>query len=304
MAALCAPASCLLAARHSRASAGRQLRAPKPRAEVCRSCTRTSASLKALLFDCDGVILESEELHRRAYNAVFEHYAVTVGGAQTVWTEAYYDMLSNTVGGGKPKMRWHFSKVGWPESSSVLPGPCSSDADKELLIDTLQAWKTEHYEALIKSGQVEARPGVLRLMDEARAAGLAVAVCSAATKSAAVTTVSSLLGKQRWEALDCFLAGNDVAKLKPDPLIYNTAAQKLGLLPSECLVVEDSTVGLRAATAAGMACLITYTRTGASEPFAEALCVVSELDKGGVTLKSLQAAISKGERTDDRMVSL
>lgn len=78
----------------------------------------------------------------------------------------------------------------------------------------LQDWKTDHYKELIESGQVEPRPGVLRLMDEARAAGLKVAVCSAATKSAAVATVSSLLGKKRWDALDCFLAGNDVAKLK------------------------------------------------------------------------------------------
>jgi HAD superfamily hydrolase (TIGR01509 family) len=75
-------------------------------------------------------------------------------------------------------------------------------------------------------------------MDEARAAGLKVAVCSAATKSAAVTTVSSLLGKQRWDQLDCFLAGNDVAKLKPDPLIYLTACERLGLNPAECIVIE------------------------------------------------------------------
>ncbi len=118
------------------------------------------------------------------------------------------------VGGGKPKMRWHFNKVGWPESSAVLTGACTTDADKDKLIDTLQDWKTDHYKDLITSGQVETRPGVLRLMDEARAAGLKVAVCSAATKSAAVTTVSSLLGEARWKALDCFLAGNDVAKLK------------------------------------------------------------------------------------------
>ena len=110
--------------------------------------------------------------------------------------------------------RRHFGKVGWPSSSSVLNGPCVSDEQKDTLIDTLQDWKTNHYEELIKSGQVETRPGVLRLMDEARAAGLKVAVCSAATKSAAVTTVSSLLGEKRWNALDCFLAGNDVAKLK------------------------------------------------------------------------------------------
>lgn len=291
------------------------------------------AELKALLWDCDGVILESEGLHRRAYNAVFQHYKVTVNGEVVNWSEEYYDVLSNTVGGGKPKMRWHFGKTGWPSSSNV-PGACLSDAvrfhcwthvtrvtltqERDLLIDTLQDWKTNHYEELIKSGQVAPRPGVLRLMDEARCvrspcstsllfltisilstAGLKVAVCSAATKSAAVVTVSSLLGKTRWEALDGFLAGNDVAKLKPDPLIYITACERLGVQPSECIVIEDSTVGLKASTAAGMRCVITYTSSGKEEPFGEAALVVSDLDAGRVDVARLRAAHAAG-RYDDR----
>jgi len=198
-------------------------------------------------------------------------------------------------------MRWHFNKVGWPATSKVVAaGACGNEAEQTVLIDTLQDWKTNHYEELIKSGAVAPRPGVLRVMDEARAAGLMVAVCSAATKSAAVTTVSSLLGPQRWDRLDCFLAGNDVAKLKPDPLIYLTACEKLKLTPAECIVVEDSTVGLRAATAAGMKCVITYCSGGKAEPFAEAAVVVENFDAGGITLAKLKEAHASAQRFDDR----
>jgi len=253
------------------------------------------SSLSALLWDCDGVILESEALHLRAYNATFAHFAVQCSGAPLVWSESYYDKLSNTVGGGKPKMRWCFNNTtGWPEG-------CDNESARDTLIDTLQDWKTEHYENLIKSGAVEPRPGVLSLMDEARAAGLKVAVCSAATKTAAVTTVSSLLGPARWNALDCFLAGSDVPKLKPDPLIYLTACERLGVQPAECIVIEDSTVGLKAATAAGMRCVITYTSTGKSEPFDEALCVVDNLVSGGVTLDTLRRLHAGAPRVDDRL---
>ena len=90
---------------------------------------------------------------------------------------------------------------------------------------------------------------------------------------------------------------------QPDPLIYQTAATKLQLQPSECLVIEDSTVGLNAATAAGMACLITYTRTGINEPFKEALCVVSDLEKGKVTVQTLKDLQAAGKRSDDRVVA-
>ena len=158
--------------------------------------------------------------------------------------------------------RRHFNKSGWPQSArvdgypGVAAGATPSEQQQAALIDTLQDWKTDHYKArtaartttrmraptprraltprqdLIGSGAVETRPGVLALMDEAKRAGLKVAVCSAATKDAALFTVSSLLGEARFKALDLFLAGNDVAKLKPDPTIYLVAAERLGRGPA------------------------------------------------------------------------
>ena len=62
----------------------------------------------ALLFDCDGVILETEEFHRLAYNAAFEAAKLTIDGEPVNWSVEYYDVLQNTIGGGKPKMFFHF----------------------------------------------------------------------------------------------------------------------------------------------------------------------------------------------------
>ncbi|GLC75111.1 hypothetical protein PLESTF_001595100 [Pleodorina starrii] len=254
------------------------------------------AAMKALIFDCDGVILESEDLHRRAYNATFKHFAVKCGGEQGYvdWDESFYDMLQNTVGGGKPKMRWYFKRNGWP-TSSVLNGRVPADeAEQALLIDTLQDWKTDKYQQMIGSGEVEPRPGVLRLMDEAREAGLKLAVCSAATKSSVVFTLKNLLGEGRFQGLDCFLAGDDVDKKKPDPKIYRVAAERLGLSPAECVVVEDSMIGLQAATGAGMRCIITYTPSTKSQEFVGAELVVPELGDGAhvnVTVEQLMAGV-------------
>lgn len=60
---------------------------------------------------CAGVIVESEDLHRDAYNAAFAHHEITCGDKGIAnWSEAFYDELSNKVGGGKGKMRWYFGK--------------------------------------------------------------------------------------------------------------------------------------------------------------------------------------------------
>ncbi|CAN4114900.1 unnamed protein product [Withania somnifera] len=141
-------------------------------------------------------------------------------------------------------MRWYFKEHGWP-TSTIFQNPPEDDNNRVKLIDTLQDWKTERYKQIIKSGTVKLRPGVLRLMDEAKAAGKRLAVCSAATKSSVILCLENLIGLDQFNGLDCFLAGDDVKEKKADPSIYITAAKKLGVSESNCLVVEDSVIGLQ-----------------------------------------------------------
>ncbi|XP_004289309.1 PREDICTED: haloacid dehalogenase-like hydrolase domain-containing protein At4g39970 [Fragaria vesca subsp. vesca] len=246
----------------------------------------SSPSLQALIFDCDGVILESEHLHRQAYNDAFAHFNVRCSSSQPlVWDPDFYDQLQNQIGGGKPKMRWYFKENGWP-SSTIFEKPPEDDEGRAKIIDTLQDWKTERYKEIIKSGTVEPRPGVLRLMDEAKAAGKKLAVCSAATKSSVILCLESLIGNERFQGLDCFLAGDDVKEKKPDPSIYLTAAKRLGISASDCLVVEDSVIGLQAATKAGMSCVISYTSSTADQDFKDAIAIYPDLSN--IRLKDLE----------------
>ncbi|XP_057970603.1 haloacid dehalogenase-like hydrolase domain-containing protein At4g39970 [Malania oleifera] len=247
-----------------------------------------SCAMRALVFDCDGVILESEHLHRQAYNDVFAHFNIRYSSSPSQpinWASDFYDDLQNRIGGGKPKMRWYFKENGWP-SSSIFETPPEDDADRAKLIDTLQDWKTERYKEIIKSGTVKPRPGVLRLMDEAKVAGKKLAICSAATKSSVILCLENLIGIERFQGLDCFLAGDDVQKKKPDPSIYLTAANRLGISGADCLVVEDSVIGLQAARGAGLPCIVTYTSSTANQDFKDAVAIYPDL--GNVRLKDLE----------------
>jgi HAD superfamily hydrolase (TIGR01509 family) len=247
-------------------------------------------------------------LHRIAYNDAFAHFDVRVDGERVVWTEAFYDDLQNKVGGGKPKMRWYFGQAGWPTTTAGggkhVSAPPSSDADKEAIVDELQDWKTERYKAIIANGEVDARPGVLRLMDEARAAGLALGVCSAATKSSVIAVLTALLGEGRFKGLDVFLAGDDVAQKKPDPSIYIEAAARLGVDPAACVVVEDSAIGAAAAAGAGMRCVVTYTRSTATQSFPGAERVVAALTHDDGRPAVTVAELVKGRVVQDDRVEM
>jgi hypothetical protein len=114
----------------------------------------------ALLFDCDGVILETEEFHRIAYNKAFEEFSLTIDGEAVVWSVPYYDILQNTVGGGKPKMFYHFRETAkaFPMAGDK-PAPATLE-EQQALIDELQEFKTNTFKTLVES-LAKARPGVL-----------------------------------------------------------------------------------------------------------------------------------------------
>lgn len=243
----------------------------------------------ALIFDCDGVIIETEELHRLAYNAAFDSFKLTIDGKPVEWTVEYYDVLQNTVGGGKGKMFYHFrNTTGAFPMQGDTRAPASAEEEQDL-VDRLQAHKTDLYKDLIAEKAVP-RPGVIELMDEAlEDPSIAVGVCSASTKAAVTKVLDVTLGPERREKLNVCILGDDVSKLKPDPMIYNTAAERLGVDPMKCVVVEDSMVGLRAAKGAGMKCLITYTSSTEGEDFygEGADAKVPELGSRKVTLASI-----------------
>ncbi|CAN6464317.1 unnamed protein product [Victoria cruziana] len=220
---------------------------------------RAAAALPgALLFDCDGVLVDTEkDGHRISFNDTFAEKELGV-----TWdVELYGELLK--IGGGKERMTAYFNKTGWPEKAP------KSEEERKDFIASLHKRKTELFMALIEKQLLPLRPGVARLIDEALEKGVQVAVCSTSNEKAVSAIVSFLLGGKRAENIKIF-AGDVVPRKKPDPAIYLLAATTLGVEPSSCVVVEDSAIGLAAAKGAGMKCIVTKSGYTAEEDFVNA----------------------------------
>ncbi|HXK60412.1 MAG TPA: HAD family hydrolase [Acidobacteriota bacterium] len=239
--------------------------------------------MKALIFDCDGVLVDTErDGHRVAFNQAFAAKRLDIE-----WDVDLYGQLLK-ISGGKERMRFYFNNVGWPHDL----------ADHDAFIQELHYIKTDMFMKLIESGRLPLRSGICRLVDEAIAASLRLAVCSTSNERAVTAIVEKLLGPERRKHFTIF-AGDIVSKKKPDPAIYNLASKRMALRPAECLVVEDSRNGLLAAKAAGMRCVITISGYTADEDFTEADAVFPELgDPPGpvVTLNDLIKATQPTEK--------
>ncbi|XP_059444732.1 CBBY-like protein isoform X1 [Corylus avellana] len=223
------------------------------------TCAASSSALpSALLFDCDGVLVDTEkDGHRVSFNDTFGERELGV-----TWDVDLYGELLK-IGGGKERMTAYFNKTGWPAKA-----PKSEEERKEF-IASLHKRKTELFMALIEKKLLPLRPGVAKLIDQALEKGIKVAVCSTSNEKAVSAIVSCLLGPERAEKIKIF-AGDVVPRKKPDPAIYVLAASTLGVDPSSCVVVEDSAIGLAAAKAAGMKCIITKSGYTADEDFLNA----------------------------------
>jgi len=232
--------------------------------------------MQALIFDCDGVLVDTErDGHRVAFNKAF-----ATKGLNAEWSvERYGELL--TTAGGKERMWRHFDETGWPVE----------EAGRDDLVKDLHHLKTNIFMELIETGGLPLRPGVARIIDEAIATGIKMAVCSTSNERAVTTVVNVLLGHKRAPHLPVF-AGDVVLTKKPDPAIYNLARERLELDPGRCVVIEDSKNGLRAALGAGMHCIITKSSYTAEEDFTGADCVVAELGDGNdvqIGINSCQA---------------
>ena len=218
--------------------------------------------MKALIFDCDGVLVDTErDGHRVAFNAAFREF-----GLSDEWDVAYYGELLQ-IAGGKERMRHHFETHGWPAEAG---------SDHDAFIAALHTRKTAIFTDLIADGSLALRPGVQRIVDEAIAAGVRLGVCTTSNPKA-IDGVLDLLGPQRKSKFEFVLAGDVVSRKKPDPEIYALAKEKLDLPVEDCVVIEDSRNGLLAALGADLPVLVTTSTYTVEEDFTGAIGVVSEL---------------------------
>uniref|UniRef100_A0ACD5WWK0 Uncharacterized protein n=1 Tax=Avena sativa TaxID=4498 RepID=A0ACD5WWK0_AVESA len=239
-----------------RFSTGRTRRAEAVRASAAGAGGAPAASPPAaLLFDCDGVLVDTEkDGHRISFNETFAERELGVS-----WdVELYGELLK--IGGGKERMTAYFNKTEWPAKAP------KTDEERKEFVASLHKRKTELFMALIEKKLLPLRPGVQRLIDEALGEGVKVAVCSTSNEKAVSAIVSCLLGPDRAEKITIF-AGDVVPRKKPDPAIYLLAASTLEVDPSSCVVVEDSNIGLSAAKAAGMKCIVTKSGYTSDEDF-------------------------------------
>jgi HAD superfamily hydrolase (TIGR01509 family) len=227
--------------------------------------------MKALIFDCDGVLVDTErDGHRVAFNRAFAE-----AGIEAEWSvELYGELLK--IAGGKERMTHYFNRHGWPTGSAA-----------DTLIPQLHNRKTAIFTELVAGGSLPLRPGINRLVDAAYAAGIRLGVCTTSAQKS-VDGVLDLMGSARKAKFELVLAGDVVAKKKPDPEIYDLARQRLDLPAGDCVVVEDSRNGLRAALGAGMPCLITTSTYTRDEDFTGAARVVPELGDPPNVLVTLQ----------------
>lgn len=223
-------------------------------------------SMNALVFDCDGVLADTERYgHLPAFNQMFAEFDLPVR-----WDEEEYGRRLK-IGGGKERMMSLLT----PEFVAAAGLPTDADGQRAVVAQWHRR-KTELYTEMVAAGALPARPGVSRLVADAAAAGWQLAVASTSAEPSVRAVLEHVVGPDT-AARFLVLAGDVVAHKKPAPDIYLLALERMGLQPTEAVVVEDSGNGFAAAHAAGIPCVVTVNDYTREDDFSGAAVVVSSL---------------------------
>lgn len=240
--------------------------------------------LKALIFDVDGTLSDTErDGHRVAFNQAFAE-------AKLDWywdVETYGRLLKVT--GGKERIRYFIG--------DFLSG-FKAPADLDGFIKQLHQSKTSHYVELLRSGAIPLRPGVERLLNEARSAGLRLGIATTTTPENVTTLLSATLGPESIRWFDVIAAGDVVPGKKPAPDIFQYALEKMKLEPADCMAFEDSENGLISSVQTGLKTIVTVNAYTRNDKFDGALIVLDQLGEPGAAFTVINGDAGNATHVD------
>lgn len=236
--------------------------------------------LRALIFDVDGTLADTErDGHRVAFNRAF-----AAAGLDWHWAEELYGQLLE-VAGGKERIQ-HYVEKYLPDFQP--PG------DLKTFAAGLHRLKTDHYRELLAEGTIPLRPGVKRLIVEARKRGILLAIATTSAPDNVTALLKQTLGEESPSWFSTIAAGDMVAAKKPAPDVYHYVLRALNLQPDECLVIEDSQQGLIAARSAGLKTVVTVNPYTQTQKLTGALLVLDHLGEPDLPFKILSGAKIEG----------
>jgi beta-phosphoglucomutase len=209
--------------------------------------------MRAVIFDMDGVIVDSEPVHQRVERAIFTELGlpVTPEEHETYLGRSSPDMFAEIA--RRHPLRWQAQGLSVPQAVDL---------------------ERRRYDEAIATGAVPVVPGVVDLMHTLVQRGFLIAIASSAPRGQ-IEAVIALTDTA--EMVRCIRSADDVTRSKPDPEIYRSAAACLGAAPEECWVIEDSTNGIASAKAAGMRCVAFRNPSSGRPDLSRADAVVDEM---------------------------
>lgn len=229
--------------------------------------------LRALIFDVDGTLADTESAHRAAFNVAFDSV-----GLDWHWDVPLYTRLLE-ISGGKERILHYWKEV----RGEVKPIYAGALAEKVQRIHDL---KTAEYERMVQDGAVQLRPGVLALMNSAVEQGMRLAIATTTSPVNVAALLRKAIGADWKYTFPLIEDASTAPRKKPHPQVYLQVLRRLQLSASQCMAFEDSANGLKSALAAGLPTIVTPNAFTARHDFSGALRVLPSLH--GVTVERLR----------------
>lgn len=216
--------------------------------------------LEAIIFDVDGTLAETEEAHRQSFNEAFASL-----GFDWSWNKALYRKLLQ-ITGGKERIQYFLDHCNPPGAERA-----------RARFTEIYELASKRYEGLVTAGAAVPRPGIIRLIKEARERGVRLAIATTSARNNVDVLLCAMLGEEGAAWFSVIAAGDIVAHKKPAPDVYLYALEKLACDMRFCIAIEDSENGVKAARAAGLAVIAAPSHYLSGDNLSAAQTVLSDL---------------------------